>query len=309
MKKIFTLLVVALLGLSVQAQIVTITKKDGSVVTFQAGEIRNIQFAPSAAKPDTTVLRELTGYLMVTSGFFPSTYYGDAAKMKVMMVEKQQLVQFSDPMWGTGLFNITLTKGQISGSGKLAVPNQHGGGVKEYDATMSGKMTEIAISVPTLMGGTTITWHNGKPAPAVKIVGSYQGDDKINVGGMFPYTSADKVTYKVEANADGTINLVVPEVKYNGTVMGDLTLGTYTIKNIPYDETQKAFVKAYKDDNIKFLFTIVKDGNTTQKEYTFDKPFCKVMVSKDDKGVFVVNNTYQMGAMPMLINGTFKSSK
>lgn len=309
MKKIFTLLVVALLGLSVQAQTVTITKKDGSVVTFQAGEIRNIQFAPGAAKPDTTVMRELTGYLMVTSSFFPNTYYGDAAKMKVMMVENKQLVQFSDPMWGTGLFNITLAKGQISGSGKLAVPNMHGGGVKEYDATMSGKMTEIAISIPTLMGGTTITWHNGQPTPSVKIAGSYQGDDNINVGGMFPYTSAGKVTYKVEANADGTINLVVPEVKYNGTMMGDLTLGTYTIKNIPYDETQKAFVKAYKDDNIKFLFTVVKDGKTTQKEYTFDNPRCKVMVSKDDKGALVVHNTYQMGGMPMLINGTFKSSK
>ena len=92
--------------------------------------------------------------------------------------------------------------------------------------------------------------------------------------------------------------------------MGDLTLGTYTIKNIPYDESQKAFVKAYKDDNIKFHFTCVSNGVTTMdKEYTFDKDVCKVVVSQDAGGRLTVSNAFQMGAMPFVIYGTFKGSK
>ena len=311
MKKFFTLILIALLGVSAHAQTVTITKNDGSVVTFQAGEIKNIRFNPAAAVPDTTVLNEYTGYLTVTSKHFTDMYFGDAARMKVMKAGDQYLARFSDAQWGTGLFNITLNKGQVAGTGKLSVSGQHAGGsAKEYNATMSGKMTEIVISVPDLMGGTTITWHHGTPSAALKTSGIYQGTDSVNVGGSFPYKSVSKVAYKVEANADGTINLIVPEVKYNATVMGDLTLGTYTIKNIPYDESQKAFVKAYKDDNIKFHFTCVSNGVTTMdKEYTFDKDVCKVVVSQDAGGRLTVSNAFQMGAMPFVIYGMFKGSK
>lgn len=306
MKKIFTLLVGALLGLGVQAQTISITKTDGSVVTYPAGEIRNIQFLPAEAK----VLHEFVGYLTVSNKYFNNAYYGNAAKVKVLKVGDKYQTLFSDAQWGEGLFDVTLAKGQISGTGKLTIPNMHGGGVKEYEATMSGKMTEITISAATLMGGTTITWHHGQPSVAVQAAGLYQGKDSVNVGGNFPYISAEKVSYKVEANADGTINLTVPEVVYKGTMMGDLTLGTYTIKNIPYVESEKAFVKGYKDDNIKFRFIISKNGVTiSDREYSFDQDVCKVVVSKDDKGQLTVANTFQMGAMPFVLNSTFRSSK
>lgn len=308
MKKLFTFIVIALLSINAHAQSVTITKTDGSVVTYKASEIKNIRFAPASEVAEPKVLHEFTGYLTVSSKYFANMYYGDAAKIKVLEVDGKYQAEFADAQWGTGTFDITLDKGQITGTGKLSVASRQGAGAtKEYEATMSGKMTEIAISVPSLMGGTTLTWHYGTPSAALKMAGAYQGMDHVNVGGAYPYDSATKVTYKVEANADGTINLVVPEVLYKETLIGDLTIGTYTISNIPYDEKEGAFVKAYKDDNIKFHFTCSYEGTVTMdKDYTFDKDVCKVVVSKDADGQLTVANTYQMGSMPFVIAGSFK---
>lgn len=312
MKKIFTLAIIALMGIvGMQAQTVTVTKNDGSVITYRADEIKDIQFHPAATVPDTVVVHEFTGYLTVSSKFFQDMYYGDSARIKVMQVDGAYLARFEDAQWGTGLFNITMgAGGAINGTGKLTIKNPHAGTSNDYDATLSGKMTEITITASTLMQGTTITWHYGTATEAVRLAGSYTGTDSVNVGGSFPYTSAEKVTYQVTSNADGTINLIVPQVKYNGTVMGDLTLGTYTIGNIAYDAETKTFTKAYKDDNIKFHFTAANNGQTTMdKEYTFDKDVCKVTVSMNDKGQLVVSNTFQMGAMPFTIFGAFTGTK
>ncbi len=139
--------------------------------------------------------------------------------------------------------------------------------------------------------------------------GSYKGFDNVNV--MVSYKSSEEVVYKVTANGDGTINLIVPEVTYKKTMMGNLTLGTYTIKNIPYDENQKAFVKAYKDDNIKFHFIKKNDDGSviSDQEYTFDSKICKVVISKEADGKLKVENTYQLGRMPFPISGSFMGTK
>ncbi len=138
-------------------------------------------------------------------------------------------------------------------------------------------------------------------------VGSYKGEDKISVDGIATYTSSEAVTYKVTANADGTVNLTVPEETFKKTVMGNLTLSSYTISKIPYDESKKAFIKAYKDDNIKFHLIIKNDNGTviSDKEYTFDSRICKVTITKGADGKLTVSNTYQMGKMPFPISGTF----
>ena len=150
------------------------------------------------------------------------------------------------------------------------------------------------------------------PASVVadQFVGSYKGTDKISVA-IFSYSTEEEVTYQITDNEDGTINLIVPAVTYKNTMMGDLYLGTYTIPNIPYDATQKAFVKAYKEDKIKFRFKIT-DGSgkvTKDQEYTFDKDICKVTITKEADGKLKVSNNYKMGAMPMPIYGTFVGAK
>ena len=167
--------------------------------------------------------------------------------------------------------------------------------------------------------GTQVTFHaseitNVQFVPASltdNFVGSYKGEDKISIGGLFSYTSSEAVTYKVTANEDGTVNLTVPEETFKKTMMGNLTLSSYTISKIPYDESKKAFIKAYKDDKIKFHLIIKDDKGavTSDKEYTFDSRICKVTITKGADGKLTVSNTYQMGKMPFPISGTFTGTK
>ena len=167
--------------------------------------------------------------------------------------------------------------------------------------------------------GTQVTFQaseitNVQFAPASltdNFAGSYKGEDKISVGGIATYTSSEAVTYKVTSNEDGTVNLTVPEETFKKTVMGNLTLSSYTISKIPYDESKKAFIKAYKDDKIKFHLIIKNDNGTviSDKEYTFDNEICKVTITKGADGKLTVSNTYQMGKMPFQISGTFTGTK
>lgn len=311
MKKIFTLIACAFMFVAgAQAQTVTINKADGSKVTYNASEISSIEFN---AHVDTTVLHEFTGYLLVSNKFMgENQYYGDAAKMTVMQAGEQYLCKFEDATWGTGTFDITLSRGQISGSGKLLMPNPHGGTASEYDATISGSMTNIKIVAEVgKMGEVTINWIYGDPG-AYKVAGTYSAYDNIDVGGMgsFKYTSADSVSYVITAVNDTTINVTVPQQQYNGTVMGDLTTGSYTISNIAWDATEKAYVRSYKEDGLTFHFYAVKDGTVSyDQDYNLDKDACKIVVTPNEDGTISISNAYQMGSMPMVIYGSFTGSK
>lgn len=307
MKKLFLLLCIALAGQKGLAQSVTINKTDGSKVTFTAAEIKNIEFNAGAQPVDTTLIKEYTGYITVTTQFFQNKYYGDKAQIQVLKTGEQYLCRFVDPQWGNGLFSLKMEGGNLSGSGKIkiAAPN---GSVTEYPASFQGTMRNVVFTIPGLMGGTTINWTYGQAPVALKISGDYKGTNSIKVGGTFgPYAAAD-VTYKVSANADGTINIMIPEEQYSGTPMGDLTLGSFTVSNIAYDEASKSFVRDYSSDGIKVHFTAKKDGNVTiDKDYEFKN--AKITLKSEDNGKLTVENDYQLGSMPFPIKANYSGEK
>ena len=107
--------------------------------------------------------------------------YDNGAKIKVLQDGGKFLAEFSDTQWGTGSFVITMANhAAINGTGKMKIANpKAGGAVEEYDATMSGSMREIKISIPSLMGGTDITWHYAEASAASKVAGNYTGYDVI----------------------------------------------------------------------------------------------------------------------------------
>ena len=307
MKKLFTLVIVSFLSaLAVQAQTLKVTKTDGSVVTYNVTDISQIEFLPATTPPGPTVLHEFTGYLTVTTRMFTNMYFGEAAKIKVIKDGDQYIANFSDVQWGTGSFNITLKGREISGSGKIKVVNPNAGvEPKEYDATMSGSMRDITINIPSLMGGTVVNWHYG-PAPAiVKIPGTYSGKNQLKVGGSFgPFTSAT-VDYNIAANEDGTINVTVSEEKYTGvTMMGNLTLGTYTVKNLAYDEATHSFVRDYSNDGINVHLKSEGGMMTVDKDYPFQAT-SKMVVTLGENGAITVTNNYSLKGMPLPLSAVF----
>ena len=310
MKKIFTLVIVSFLSaLAVQAQSLKVTKADGSVVTYNASDISKIEFLPSETPSQPKLIHEFTGYLTVKNRVFDNKRFDTGAKIKVLQDGAKFLAEFSDAQWGTGSFVITMDNHAINGTGKMKIANPNGGGAaKEYDATMSGSMREIKISIPLLMGGTDITWHYAEASAASKVAGNYTGTTSLTVGGVFgPFTSAT-VEYKVTANEDGSINVTASEEKYTGvTMVGNLTIGTYTVKNLAYDKESNSFVRDYSNDGLKVHFKAV-GGMPIDNEYSF-KATSKMVVTVDESGTLTIKNNYSLTRMPFPISATYTGKK
>ena len=312
MKKIFTLVIVSFLSaLAVQAQSLKVTKTDGSVVTYNASDISKIEFLPSETPAQPKLLHELAGYLTVKNRVLDNVRFDTGAKIKVLQDGGKFLAEFSDTKWGTGSFVITMDNhAAINGTGKMKIANPNGGGTaKEYDATMSGSMREIKITIPSLMGGTDITWHYAEASAASKVAGNYSGTTSLKVGpAMGPFVSAT-VGYTITANNDGTINVTASEEKYTGvTVAGNLTLGTYTVKNLAYDKATNSFSRDYSEDGIKVHFKSNGGSMNKDENYEFGKT-SKMTVTLAKDGTLTITNNYKIGAMPFPISATYTGKK
>ena len=307
MKKVYLIVLIMLTAISTQAQNLKINLANGETVTYTAEQISSIEFN---AEPEEVLFHEFTGWLDVSSAYFQDTYYGDTAVVQVYTKGDAYICRFHDAVWGDGRFEITLSRGQISGTGTMAMDN-HRGGVSEYEASISGPMTKIAISMPDVMGGTTITWTYGEAPLAKKISGTYSGTVDVCVGETFNY-SAEKTKQIITANSNGTINLTIEEYQLTGTQMGDLTLGKYTIENIPYSEDKGGFYKEYADDELAMHFKAVNDkGNTTMdNDYTFNNETITtaILVEQTEDGVKTTNDM-SLGAMPFSITATMEGAK
>lgn len=134
----------------------------------------------------------------------------------------------------------------------------------------------------------------------------------VTVGGQFTYNN-DNVTYELRRYKDGEtdkLDVTVPSYTLANTIMGDLTLGTYTVKGLVYDEAQGGYYRDYKNDGLKFHFTAVQGGKTTMdKDYDFatDKDN-NILVKYEGSNVSSIVNTFQVGTMPFGIVSVFSGA-
>ena len=305
MKKITTLLLLLIPAICLQAQNLKINLANGDFVSYSADQISSIEFNAE----EEVLFHEFTGWLLVSSGYFNDMYYGDQAVVKVYRKGEGYTCRFYDNTWGIGYFDITLAKGQINGTGTVTMDN-HRGSLTPYEATMSGPMTKISISLPSVMGGTTIKWNYGAAPENQKTSGTWKGTNNVNVGGVYDY-SAENVRQSVTANADGSVSLTVPQYSLAGTVMGDITLGSYTIADIPWNEEKGGFYKEYADGELSVHFKAVKDGTTTlDNDYLFNNKSTTtyILIKRTDAGVTVENN-FSLGNMPFPITAVMDGTK
>lgn len=134
----------------------------------------------------------------------------------------------------------------------------------------------------------------------------------VTVGGQFTYNN-DNVTYELRRYKDGEtdkLDVTVPSYTLANTIMGNLTLGSYTVKGLVYDEAQGGYYRDYKNDGLKFHFTAVQGGKTTMdKDYDFatDKDN-NILVKYEGNDVSSIINTFQVGTMPFGIVSVFSGA-
>lgn len=213
---------------------------------------------------------------------------------------------------------MTIPSFTISGA-KFAMGDNHV--VTFEEQTFESKVTvagEEKTVTGTSLSGTynmadnsltlTVVFKYGKmPLPMTYNVKGYyvkavSNSITVTVGGAYTYNN-DNVTYNVRRYVDGDIeklDVEVPSYSLANTIMGDLTLGAYTVKGLVYDEEQGGFYRDYKNDGLSFHFKAEKEGTTTMdKDYDFNpEKDNNILVKYDGTKVASIVNTFQMGAMP-----------
>ena len=307
MKRLFTLLLAVSSMSAMNAQnLKGDIDGDGQITVSDITLLINYYLTGDEEKADTTLFHSFDGYIFVTSGYFTNSYYGNDAKLAVYKTSNDEyIVTFSDPQWGDVMFPNVAIGRELSAEGTLTMAYR--GKVSDYAATLSGPMSVPVISMPDVMGGTTITFHPGQAPLSYTSAGNYKGTNNVVVGGQYPYEA--NITCKLTAQTDSTVSITLPEYELAGTMMGDLTLGSYTISNIAYDAKRGAFYRDYTNDGLQMHMKAVKDGNTTMDgDYTFEANGATIEIKIADDQVSIVN-TYQPGRMPFPIEATFEGTK
>lgn len=132
----------------------------------------------------------------------------------------------------------------------------------------------------------------------------------VSIGGMMNYENAG-VTYQVRKYMDGEtqkMDVTVPTYTLDNTVMGNLTLGSYTIKGLTYDEAKGGFYRDYKNDGLKFHVVCEGGSMNMDDDYSFNAAKDNnILVKYEGSKVSDIINRFQMGSMPFYILTNFKA--
>lgn len=133
----------------------------------------------------------------------------------------------------------------------------------------------------------------------------------IQMGVSLNYEN-ESVTYKVTKYQDGDMEKVdveVPSYTLEKTMMGNLSLGTYTVKGLTYDAEKGGYYRDYKNDGLKIHFKAEGGIMDADKDYEFNNTKNNnILVKYEGNSVSSIVNSFQMGSMPFPIQSTFNGS-
>lgn len=220
-------------------------KKTLSYLFMLAALVTSFAACSNDDDPETPAVNDISGtyngYSEGKSTYFSGYMGTDETVTITAATDGTATVAYASNTWGSSSFSgITVTKGtdgySLSGSGKFSMSGM-GGTVKEYDCNVTGTISSdkktytVVFSLPSVMGGLTITFQNGEPTGAQLIAGTYSGWSQF----AFSYTPTPLVYASektaITANEDGTVNI---------TYTSD-DLGTGTFSNVTVEKDGSAY--------------------------------------------------------------------
>lgn len=290
MKKIFTLLFATMMAMNMNAQMHGAMKFAGaSHVNVATMDIDNasdtIQFAMQGITSGNITFPQMKGMSTIPSFTVQDVAFSLGANHVVTMAEQDFSTTTTDASGAEKKIS-----GKLSGTYSMA------------DNKMSLKAVFKYGAMPLDLTYTVDAFYIKAVTSAIT----------VSVGGMYNYDN-ESVTYNVRKYKDGDVEKVdveIPTYQLAATVMGDLTLGTYTVKGLTYDEEKGGYYRDYKDDGLKFHFTAESNGNKTMdNDYDFNPAKANnILVKYTGTNVTDIVNNFQMGAMPFGITSAFKAS-
>lgn len=177
--------------------------------------------------------------------FAYGTMFDDGETLTV----NENSVTFHSDTWGDGTFNVNALTPNADGTYKVTatgtITMAGHGEPKAYDATLSGDITKSAqtftITIPAVMGGTTLNVTAGEIPLAAAIDGTYKGGTYANSKYFQHYQPIEGEKASIKANDD----LTSSSLSYTSA-----TWGTFTFDN----------VNVTKNEDGSYLLTA--EGNT-----------------------------------------------
>ncbi len=172
-------------------------------------------------------------------------------------------------------------------------------------ATKAARLLMSGIIAVTLIAFTACGDDDEPNVPADNISGTYTGKNTLTVGGQYSYEA--EVSYKIEKQADGSLTVHIPGYSQEGTLMGDLTLGAYTVKGLKAG-TDGVYTATYGKGLSMHLVSVNHGQTMMDGDYEFADG-SKISVAVDGKGGAVVYNSFRFGSMPFGISTEFEGSR
>ena len=302
MKKISTLILLLTLALTMSAQ-----QQHGAAGMKFVGKAT---VKPYIINPETG---EATGLDMVVE--FPSD--------TMTYISGRESASFITPQlnYNFGGMEITLPSYQIDGTtftggyGGVTWPEQDYT-VNVGEESVTGKLSGTfnhANNIYELKLKLAFTYSLIDKIAPVKVLLEYEIDGfylketsgKLDVNVAGGQYSAPSVTYVTRTYTDGDatkVDVQVPAYVLEGTPMGNISVGGYTVQGLTWDETLEAYNKDYSNDGLSLYFS---NGSSITGIYPLSKPGQKITVRFNGTSVSSLVNTFQPGNMPFVIISTF----
>ncbi len=285
MKKIFTLLCATLMAGNMMAQMHGAMNFSGAssiqvLTANNTSESDTIQFAMTSGSTGTITFPSMQGMATIPSFTVSGVAFAMDPATHLVTLSEQSFSATATTAEGVE----KAVNGKLSGSYSMA------------ENKMSLKAVFKYGSMPFDLTYTVEAYYI-KPVTATPLY--------VSVGGSFHYQSAS-TTYNVRKYKDGDeekVDVEIPTYTLDGTVMGDLTLGTYTVKGLTYSEEKGGYYRNYANDGLTFHFTAMSNGVATMdNDYPFNAAKQNdILVTYNGSAVADIVNTFQMGSMPFQI--------
>lgn len=192
--------------------------------------------------------------------------------------------------WPEQPFSLTASDGKAITGTSLSGTFTHGDGLYNLQLTITFIYGNMPMPITYTINGYYVKETAGKL--------------DVSIGGAYNY-SAENVTYATRLYKDGEavkMDVAVPAYALSATMMGDLTVGSYTVKGLTYDAAQGGYFRDYSNDGLTMFFS---NGTSMNKDYDLNKPGHTILVKLDGTTVTSVVNNFQPGNMPFPITSTF----
>ena len=306
------------LGLCLSFSMTACSDDDDEVTTEDEQEQTDPEETTSVT---SEVAGTYSGYVDVLFSYITNPYAYPEETLTITAADDTTVdVAYENETWGTyAISGATVTDNgdgtySIEGTGTATMDN-HQGGTNEYDAdftaTIADGSSELVFSVPDVMTGTTVSFHEGDAPASYYAYGSYEGYTELE--SALVSLGAASQTVEVALNADdysvvdityesdyGTVTVSAATATDNGD--GTYTLDMVEVGNFAINMSMNGYTINDDYEITSFTATISDDGSTFVFGMDFMSGTTVTFYEGDSPAAYIAQGDYE-GALELSVSG------